>query len=139
MVRRTVGSSRTPTMMIAERRRARVTWRRDIASPRQTRVYMPLHRRAQRAARGSRIDGERRYHAAKSLGLDVVPAIIMVGVLDEPNSAAPPLFQIHSQWSQWDAAMQCHALEPTYRELRSRFEDDDRSICTDDRGANRHR
>jgi ParB/RepB/Spo0J family partition protein len=69
------------------------------------------------------IDGERRYHAAKALRKDKVPAIIVRGDMDA-RLVRQTMFQIHTNWSKWDAAMECHALEAEYAELVSKYGED---------------
>jgi hypothetical protein len=82
-------------------------------SVRQFGVLVPLVVRQVGAGSFELIDGERRYHAAKSLRLEEVPAIIITDELDD-TLAQRTMFQIHANWSQWNAAMQCRALEPLY-------------------------
>ena len=62
------------------------------------------------------IDGERRYEAAKSLGLKEVPAIITTDVIDEDNFLLR-MFHIHHNREQWGPVQQCRALEGLYEEI----------------------
>lgn len=73
------------------------------------------------------INGERRYHVAKSLRIDEVPAIVVHQNIDTER-ARQIMFQIHMNWSPWDAAMQCHALEGMYSELVKEHDGDEKQI-----------
>ena len=91
------------------------------------------------------IDGERRYHAAKALRIPKVPAIIVHEPMDS-DRVRQTMFQIHTNWSQWDASMQCHALEGLYRELKKKHGDNERIVIRDivahtgaDEGTTRNR
>jgi len=63
------------------------------------------------------VDGERRYFAAKSVGLDKLPAYIITNDKGDELSSRDLLFrmfQIHHLREQWGPIQQCHALEATY-------------------------
>jgi hypothetical protein len=66
------------------------------------------------------IDGERRYHAARAVGLDRIPAYVLEthdgrGLSD--SELLFRMFQIHHLREQWGAVQQCHALEETYAHI----------------------
>jgi len=69
------------------------------------------------------IDGERRYHAAKAVGLRSLPAYILQKE-DGRQLTTPELlyrmFQIHHLREQWGAIQQCFALEETYAHIARR-------------------
>ncbi|MDO8631057.1 MAG: ParB N-terminal domain-containing protein [Phycisphaerales bacterium] len=66
------------------------------------------------------IDGERRYYAAKAVGLEKLPAYI---VTDESGDALHGkdllfrMFQIHHLREQWGPVQQCAALESVYNKI----------------------
>ncbi len=68
------------------------------------------------------IDGERRYYAAKALGLQDVPAYV-VGSRDgkplSPSDLLFRMFQIHHLREQWGPVQQCRALEVKYKQIAS--------------------
>lgn len=66
------------------------------------------------------IDGERRYHAAKSVGLTKLPAYIIEkedGRAFTPNEMLFRMCQIHHLREQWKAIQQCRALEHIYHAI----------------------
>ena len=73
-------------------------------------ILVPLVLREQAGGRFQLVDGERRYNVARALKLAKVPAYIMRGDVD-PAVIRRAMFQIHSNWSAWDAAMQCQATD----------------------------
>ncbi|MGA2269572.1 MAG: ParB N-terminal domain-containing protein [Bryobacteraceae bacterium] len=69
------------------------------------------------------IDGERRYYAAKAVGLGKLPAYIIENANGQPFSDRDLLFrmfQIHHLREQWGPVQQCAALQSTYDEIVSR-------------------
>ena len=63
------------------------------------------------------VDGERRYYAAKSAGLERLPAYILTTEDGEGLASRDLLFrmfQIHHLREQWGPIQQCAALEGTY-------------------------
>ncbi len=62
------------------------------------------------------IDGERRYWAAKSLGITTVPAYVSDKKLDSEEIFIR-MFHIHHNVEQWPPIPQCRALEPYYNEF----------------------
>lgn len=74
------------------------------------------------ATKGDRfllIDGERRYIAAKSLGIDKVPAYINDQELSD-RELLYQMFHIHHNREQWGPIQQCRALEIPYNKIKSR-------------------
>jgi ParB/RepB/Spo0J family partition protein len=59
------------------------------------------------------IDGERRFVAAKSLGLKKIPAYINDNELTD-DELLFQMFHIHHNREQWGPIQQCHALERVY-------------------------
>ncbi len=74
---------------------------------------------APRKGRYLLIDGERRFIAAIDLGIKKIPAYITKMGLND-SDVLFRMFQIHHNREQWDPIQQCHALEPTYRQISSR-------------------
>lgn len=73
-------------------------------------------------SRGNRyllIDGERRYVAAKALGLNKVPAYVNEKGLSD-NELLYQMFHIHHNREDWGPIPQCRALEPSYNRIRNR-------------------
>jgi len=69
------------------------------------------------------IDGERRYHASKSLGLEKIPAYILEATDNASLSGQDLLFrmfQIHHLRDQWGPIQQCQALESTFARIMRR-------------------
>jgi hypothetical protein len=67
------------------------------------------------------IDGERRYWAAKSLGLSNIPSYIIDpnGAMDK-NDILFRMFQIHHNREPWGPVQQCHALEAVFQDIAGR-------------------
>src|SRR4030042_3485882 len=65
------------------------------------------------------IDGERRYEAAKSLGLTNVPAYVTESELNDQKILVR-MFHIHHNREQWGPIPQCNALEDMYKEIKKR-------------------
>jgi len=65
------------------------------------------------------IDGERRYEAAKSLGLKNVPAYVAESELSD-RKILVRMFHIHHNREQWGPIPQCNALEDMYKKLKKR-------------------
>lgn len=65
------------------------------------------------------IDGERRFVAAKALGLKKVPAYINDKVLKD-KELLYQMFQIHHNREQWEPVQQCKALEIPYKVINNR-------------------
>lgn len=63
------------------------------------------------------IDGERRYEAAKSLGLKNVPAYVTESELSD-RKILVRMFHIHHNREQWGPIPQCNALEDMYKEIK---------------------
>lgn len=66
------------------------------------------------------VDGERRYHAAKSVGLSHIPAYVLTTKDGDGLSSRDLLFrmfQIHHLREQWGPVQQCAALERTYERI----------------------
>lgn len=73
-------------------------------------------------SRGDRfllVDGERRYIAAKALGLETVPAYVNEKGLTD-NELLYQMFHIHHNREQWGPIQQCRALEIPYNRIRNR-------------------
>jgi hypothetical protein len=66
------------------------------------------------------VDGERRYYAAKAVGLDKLPAYIITNQHGSGLSSHDlifRMFQIHHLREQWGPIQQCAALEDTYQKI----------------------
>jgi hypothetical protein len=63
------------------------------------------------------LDGERRYEAAKILGLKNVPAYIIAEKLTDRNVLLR-MFHIHHNREPWGPVQQCMALESMYEEIK---------------------
>ncbi len=66
------------------------------------------------------IDGERRYHAAKAVGLKKLPAFIVTSESGDAVRGRDLLFrmfQIHHLREQWKPVQQCAALESLYGQI----------------------
>lgn len=70
------------------------------------------------------IDGERRFHAARSLRLKSVPAYVIYKDYDDP-AIRRTMFHIHMNIKLWAPAQQCHAAEDLYKHLVGEFGDPD--------------
>jgi hypothetical protein len=71
------------------------------------------------------IDGERRYHAAKAVGLKKLPAFTITGehgATLRKEELLFRMFQIHHLREQWGPVQQCAALEDAYQEVVKRRE-----------------
>ncbi|MGD0580656.1 MAG: ParB N-terminal domain-containing protein, partial [Bryobacteraceae bacterium] len=71
------------------------------------------------------VDGERRYYAAKAVGLDKLPAYIITANNGSELASKDLLFrmfQIHHLRDQWGPVQQCRALESTYDKIVVRKE-----------------
>ncbi len=69
------------------------------------------------------IDGERRFYAAKAVGLRKLPAFIVSdrdGGQLSPRDVLLRMFQIHHLREQWGPVQQCAALEATYTQIVGR-------------------
>lgn len=69
------------------------------------------------------VDGERRYHAAKAVGLPRVPAFILSredGKRMSGKDLLVRMFQIHHQREQWGPTQECAALEQDFQEIVQR-------------------
>lgn len=67
------------------------------------------------------IDGERRYVAAKALGINKIPAYINENKLSD-DDLLYQMFQIHHNREQWGPIQQCSALEKPYNEIKEQKE-----------------
>ncbi|MFX1487301.1 MAG: ParB/RepB/Spo0J family partition protein [Promethearchaeota archaeon] len=65
------------------------------------------------------VDGERRYEAARSLGLVKVPAYVTEKGLSDKDVLLR-MFHIHHNREQWGPIQECMALEDTYEKIRKR-------------------
>lgn len=73
-----------------------------------------------RAGKYFLIDGERRYHAAKAVGLKKLPAYVITGESGRSLRGSDLLFrmfQIHHLREQWGPVQQCAALESVYERI----------------------
>ena len=66
------------------------------------------------------IDGERRFHVARSLRLEKVPVYIVKGEIDEAE-VQTVMFHIHMNRLQWKPAQELKASEPLYARLITEF------------------
>lgn len=67
------------------------------------------------------VDGERRYVAAKALGLQEVPAYINEQGLSD-DDLLYQMFHIHHNREQWGPIQQCNALEKSYTRIKNEKE-----------------
>jgi hypothetical protein len=66
------------------------------------------------------VDGERRFHAARELGFDDVPAHLLLSEMDD-DAVQSTMFHIHMNWRPWNPAQELNASEPLYRRLVKQF------------------
>jgi hypothetical protein len=92
-------------------------FQRLVESIKEVGILVPLvvH---ERAGRCELIDGERRYWAAKELGMNAIPAYILRGSLTQ-RDIRNFMFHLHMTREQWGAIAQCKSLEEAYRELET--------------------
>ena len=68
------------------------------------------------------VDGERRYHAAKSLKMEKVPAYVIDAPWDGKDLQLA-MFHIHMNQRQWGASEQCKATEWLFSALLCKYKD----------------
>lgn len=66
------------------------------------------------------VDGERRFHAARELGLEDVPAHVLSADMDA-DAIQSTMFHIHMNWRPWTPAQELRASEPLYKRLIEQF------------------
>jgi hypothetical protein len=76
------------------------------------------------------IDGERRFHAARELGVEQVPAHVLTGDMDE-DAIQSAMFHIHMNWRPWNPAQELRASEPLYRRLVEQHGESDSGALLD--------